>query len=140
MIYLSNIRLNRFCRYCILFNDDIWMPLFINRMKSFTSAMEALSSCGKNGGIILLIVVFFILSIGGSALGFEEEILSFYPAFMPFYIRNGIYGALSAASIYFGSIDGNMFSTFNLFGTVIGSYFAGVNFNDGIAFRIVAFF
>ena len=109
-------------------------------MKSFTSAMEALSSCGKNGGIILLIVVYFILSIGGSALGFEEEILSFYPALMPFYIRNGIDGALSAASIYFGSIVGNMFSTFNPFGTVIGSYLAGVNFMDGIAFRIVAFF
>ena len=108
-------------------------------MKSFIAAMEALSRCGKNGGIILLIIVYFILSIGGSAFGFEEEILSFYPALMPFYIRNGIDGALAAASIYFGSIVGNMFSTFNPFGTVIGSYLSGINFMDGIIFRVVAF-
>ena len=108
-------------------------------MKSFFAAMEALSRCGKNSGIILLIAVYFILSIGGSALGFEEEILAFYPALMPAYIRCGIDGALAAASIYFGSIVGNMFSTLNPFGTVIGSYLAGINFMDGIVFRVVAF-
>ena len=58
---------------------------------------------------------------------------------MLFYIRNGIDGALAAASIYFGSIVGNMFSTFNPFGTVIGSYLSGINFMDGIIFRVVAF-
>ena len=108
-------------------------------MKSFLAAMEALSRFGKYSGIILLCCVYFILSIGGSALGFEEEILAFYPALMPAYIRCGIDGALAAASIYFGSIVGNMFSTLNPFGTVIGSYLAGVNFIDGIAFRVVAF-
>ena len=108
-------------------------------MNSFLAAMEALSRCGKNGGIILLCCVYFVLSIGGSALGFEEEILSFYPALMPAYIRCGIDPALAAASIYFGSIVGNMFSTLNPFGTVIGSYLAGVNFIDGIAFRVVSF-
>ena len=108
-------------------------------MNSFLSAMEALSRCGKNSGIILLISVYFILSIGGSALGFEEEILAFYPALMPAYIRCGIDGALAAASIYFGSIVGNMFSTLNPFGTVIGSSLAGINFMDGIVFRIVSF-
>ena len=108
-------------------------------MKSFLAAMEVLSRCGKNSGIILLVVVYFILSIGGSALGFEEQILAFYPALMPAYIKCGIDGALAAASIYFGSIVGNMFSTINPFGTVIGSYLAGVNFMDGIVFRVVAF-
>ena len=108
-------------------------------MKSFFAGMEALSRCGKNSGIILLISVYFILSIGGSALGFEEEILAFYPALMPAYIRCGIDGALAAASIYFGSIVGNMFSTLNPFGTVIGSYLAGINFMDGIVFRVIAF-
>ena len=108
-------------------------------MNSFLSAMEALSNCGKNSGIILLISVYFILSIGGSALGFEEEILAFYPALMPAYIRCGIDGALAAASIYFGSIVGNMFSTLNPFGTVIGSSLAGINFMDGIVFRVISF-
>ena len=108
-------------------------------MKSFLAAMEALSRCGKNSGIILLILVYFILSVGGSALGFEEQILAFYPALMPAYIRCGIDGALAAASIYFGSIVGNMFSTINPFGTVIGSYLAGINFMNGIVFRVVAF-
>ena len=108
-------------------------------MKSFLAAMETLSRCGKNSGIILLVLVYFILSVGGSALGFEEQILAFYPALMPAYIRCGIDGALATASIYFGSIVGNMFSTINPFGTVIGSYLAGVNFMDGIIFRVVAF-
>ena len=92
-------------------------------------------------GILIrtVVVVYFILSIGGSALGFEEQILAFYPALMPAYIKCGIDGALAAASIYFGSIVGNMFSTINPFGTVIGSYLAGVNFMDGIVFRVVAF-
>ena len=108
-------------------------------MKSFVAAMETISRCGKNSGIILLLSVYFILSIGGSALGFEEQILAFYPALMPAYIKCGIDGALATASIYFGSIVGNMFSTFNPFGTVIGSYLAGINFMDGIIFRVVAF-
>ena len=108
-------------------------------MNSFLSAILALSRCGKNSGIILLIIVYFILSIGGSALGFEEQILAFYPALMPAYIKCGIDGALAAASIYFGSIVGNMFSTLNPCGTVIGSSLAGVSFMDGIVFRIIAF-
>ena len=47
-------------------------------MKALTSGMEALARLTKNHEIILLIVSFFLISIGGTTFGIAEEILSFY--------------------------------------------------------------
>ena len=58
---------------------------------------------------------------------------------MPIFLKSGFDGALAGGSLYFGSIIGNMFSTVNAFAVVIASYSAGINFVDGIIFRVIAF-
>ena len=68
-----------------------------------------------------------------------EEILSFYPVLMPIFIKSGLDGGLAAASLYFGSVVGTMFSTVNPFAVGIGSYSAGINFIDGIVLRVIGF-
>ena len=108
-------------------------------MKSLTSGMEALSRCTKGHEFILLICAFILISIGGTTIGMAEEIISFYPVLMPIFLKSGLDPALAGASLYFGSIIGTMFSTVNAFAVVIASYSAGINFVDGIIFRIIAF-
>ena len=108
-------------------------------MKALTSGMEALARLTKNHEIILLIISFFLISIGGTTFGIAEEILSFYPVLMPIFIKSGLDGGLAAASLYFGSVVGTMFSTVNPFAVGIGSYSAGINFIDGIVLRVIGF-
>ena len=108
-------------------------------MNALTSGMEALSRVTKNHEIILLIALFVLVSIGGTTFGMAEEILSFYPVLMPIFLKSGLDGALAGSSLYFGSIIGTMFSTVNAFAVVLGSNSAGINFVDGIVFRVIGF-
>jgi len=69
-----------------------------------------------------------------------EEIFAFYPILMPIFLKSGLDGMLAAAPLYMGSMIGNMFSTVNAFTVVLGSYSAGINFIDGVGFRIITLF
>ena len=108
-------------------------------MNALTSGMEALSRVTKGHEIILLIALFVLISIGGTTFGLAEETLSFYPVLMPIFLKSGLDGALAGASLYFGSIVGVMFSTVNTFAVVIASSSAGINFVDGISFRVIGY-
>ena len=108
-------------------------------MKALTSGMEALARLTKDHAIILLLISFFLVSVGGTTFGMAEEILSFYPVLMPIFIKSGLDGGLAAASLYFGSVVGTMFSIVNPFAVGIASYSAGINFIDGIVLRVIGF-
>jgi uncharacterized ion transporter superfamily protein YfcC len=108
-------------------------------MNALTSGMEALGRVTKGHEIILLIVVFILISIGGTTFGMAEEILSFYPVLMPIFIKSGLDGGLAGASLYFGSVAGTMFSIVNPFAVGIGSDSAGISFIDGIVLRVIGF-
>ena len=108
-------------------------------MNALTSGMEALGRVTKGHEIILLIVVFILISIGGTTFGMAEEILSFYPVLMPIFIKSGLDGGLAGASLYFGSVVGTMFSIVNPFAVGIGSDSAGISFIDGIVLRVIGF-
>ena len=111
----------------------------INEMNSFSSGMAALSRITKGREFLLLSLVYTLVSIGGTTFGMAEEILAFYPILMPIFLKNGIDGILGGASLFMGSVIGTMFSTVNAFAVVIASDSAGINFKDGIAFRIINF-
>ena len=111
----------------------------LNEMNSFSSGMAALSRITKGRQFILLSLVYILVSIGGTTFGMAEEILAFYPILMPIFLKNGIDGMLGAASLFMGSCIGTMFSTVNAFAVVIASDSAGINFKDGIAFRVINF-
>jgi len=46
---------------------------------------------------------------------------------------------LAMAPLYLGSLVGNMFPTTNAFQAVLGSYSVGINFIEGLKFRIISF-
>jgi len=106
-------------------------------MKSLSSGMTALSRITKGREFLLLILVFVIISIGGTTFGMMEEILPFYPILMPIFLKSGFDGILAAAPPFMGSMVGNMFSTVNTFSVVLASYSAGISFVKGIVYRII---
>ena len=108
-------------------------------MNSLSAGMMALEKITKGKEFLLIIFVFFIMSITGSTLGSYEEFIPFYKILMPIFLQSGFDGMTSFAPLYLSSMIGNMFSTLNPFSVVIASYSAGVNIVDGIVFRIVAY-
>ena len=106
-------------------------------MDSLSSGMRALSRITKGKEFLLLILILFLISIGGTTYGMFEEIISFYPILMPIFLKSGFDGILSMAPLYFGAICGNMFCTMNATSVVLASITAGINFADGIVFRII---
>ena len=108
-------------------------------MEALSAGMTALSRVTKGKEFLLLILVFLLISISGSVIGLLEEILAFYPILMPVFLKSGMDGMVGLATLFLSSIIGNMFSTVNAFTVVLGSYSAGINFINGIAFRAVSF-
>jgi uncharacterized ion transporter superfamily protein YfcC len=104
---------------------------------ALSSGMAALSRVTKGKGFLLACLVFFIISLGATTFGMLEEIFPFYPILMPIFLKSGLDGMLAAAPLYMGSMIGNMFSTVNAFTVVLGSYSAGINFIEGVVFRII---
>ena len=111
----------------------------LTEMNAFSAGMTALSRVLQGKEFLLLSLVFILISICGSTFGMLEEILPFYPILMPIFLKHEIDGILGVASLYMGSMIGNMFSTVNPFAVVIASYSAGINFKDGIIFRVINF-
>lgn len=108
-------------------------------MNALSAGMAALSRATKGKEFILLILVYIIIAIGGTTFGMCEEILAFYPILMPIFLKSGFDGMLGAAPLYMASMMGIMFSTVNAFAVVLASYSAGINFIEGIVFRVVGF-
>ena len=108
-------------------------------MNALSAGMAALSRVTKGREFLLLILVFIIIAIGGTTFGMAEEILPFYPILMPIFLKSGFDGILAASPLFMGAMMGNMFSTVNTFCVVLASYSAGINFINGIIYRIILF-
>jgi uncharacterized ion transporter superfamily protein YfcC len=107
-------------------------------MNALSAGMAALSRMLKGKGFLLLVLVYLIISLGGTTFGMCEEVLAFYPILMPIFLKSGLDGMLSSLSLYMASLIGSMFSTVNAFAVVLGSYSAGISFVDGMVFRVIA--
>lgn len=106
-------------------------------MDSLSSGMRALSRISKGKEFLLLILILILIALGGTTYGMFEEIISFYPILMPIFLKSGFDGILSMAPLYLGAEIGNMFCTMNASSVVLASITAGINFVDGIVFRII---
>ena len=106
---------------------------------SLEAGMMALGRITKGKEFLLVIIIFLIMSISGSTLGSYEEFIPFYKILMPIFLKSGFDGMASFAPLYLSSMMGNMFSTLNPFSVLIASYSAGINMDDGIGFRIIAY-
>lgn len=107
-------------------------------MDSLSSGMRALSRITKGKEFLLLILIITFVAFGGTTYGMYEEIISFYPILMPIFLKSGFDGILAMAPLYLGAVCGNTFCTMNATSVVLASITAGINFAEGIVFRIFA--
>lgn len=91
---------------------------------------------GREG--ILIIVLCFLLSLGGTSFGLAEETFAFYPIIVPIFLAAGYDLMVPLAVIYIGSNVGSLASTTNPFAVIIASDAAGVDWTSGFSIRIIA--
>ena len=74
--------------------------------------------------------------LGGTTCGLEEEAVAFYPILVPIFLALGYDSIICVGAIFLAGSMGTTFSTINPFSVVIASNAAGVNFTQGIEWRI----
>ena len=67
-----------------------------------------------------------------------EQLFCFYTILMPVFLKSNIDGILAAYSLYPATMIGSMFSMTMPASVVIASYLSGINFTDGLVFRLIA--
>lgn len=88
---------------------------------------------------LMIPIVMFIASIGGTTFGFSEETIPFYPILIPMFIAMG-YDAVTACMVLFlGSGAGIVGALINPFSVGIGSDIAGISLADGMLIRVVIY-
>lgn len=122
---------------------DIIMFVFIiggiigvlNASGAFDAGFAALSRATNGKEYLLIIIVTFLISLGGTTFGLAEETIALYPILVPVFMLAGYDAIVCIAALYMGSSIGTMFSTVNPFSSVIASNAAGISFTNGIMFR-----
>lgn len=89
---------------------------------------------------LLIPLLMFIFSIGGTVTGMSEETLPFYFVMIPLIVALGYDTLVGVAIIALGAGVGTMASTVNPFATGIASAIASISLQDGFSFRIVLYF
>lgn len=88
---------------------------------------------------MMIPIVMFVASIGGTTFGFAEETIPFYPIIVPMFIAMG-YDAVTACMVLFlGAGAGIVGALINPFSVGIGSDIAGISLADGLPIRIVIY-
>lgn len=109
----------------------------LNATGTFNAGIASLSKATKGKEYILIILLNVLIAIGGTTFGLAEETIALYPILMPIFLIAGYDAIVCIATIYMGSSIGSMFSTVNPFSSVIASNSAGINFTEGLSFRII---
>lgn len=126
--------------------DIIFLVLIIGGLiaiMNLTGAFEAgiawLAKVLKGREYWLIIMVTFLIAIGGTTFGLAEETIAFYPILIPVFLAAKYDAIVALASIYIGSSIGTMCSTTNPFSAIIASDAAGINWTTGINGRVIMF-
>lgn len=103
---------------------------------AFESGLVALTKKTKGHEFILIFLTSILMILGGTFVGLEEEAVAFYPILVPAFIAMGYDSIVCVGAIFLSSSIGTAFSTINPFSVVIASNAAGINFTEGLGFRI----
>lgn len=103
---------------------------------AFESGLMALTKKTKGHEFLLVAVVSILMVLGGTACGLEEEAVAFYPILAPIFISLGYDSIVTVGAIFLAGSVGSAFSTINPFSVVIASNAAGIEFTQGIGWRI----
>ncbi|SFZ92784.1 Uncharacterized membrane protein YfcC, ion transporter superfamily [Flaviramulus basaltis] len=126
--------------------DIIILVLFIggligvvNKTGAFEGGIIWLSKSLEGREFLLIILVTFLVAVGGSTFGLAEETIAFFPILIPVFIAAKYDALVGLASIYVGSSIGTMASTVNPFSVIIASDAAGINWTTGLYGRLFMF-
>ena len=89
---------------------------------------------------LMIPILMFLFSLGGTIYGMAEESLAFYPLILPVMIAAGYDSVTAVSVILLGAGIGTLGSTVNPFATVIASDAAGISFTMGIGLRFAIYF
>lgn len=103
---------------------------------AFESGLLALTKKTKGHEFMLIFFVSLLMVLGGTLCGIEEEAVAFYPILAPIFIAMGYDSIVVVGAIFLSSSIGTSFSTINPFSVVIASNAAGVNFTEGLYWRV----
>lgn len=103
---------------------------------AFEAGLLALTKKTKGHEFMLIFMVAVLMILGGTLCGIEEEAVAFYPILVPIFIAMGYDSIVCVGAIFLASSVGTSFSTINPFSVVIASNAAGINFTEGIIWRI----
>ncbi|MBT9671920.1 TRAP transporter large permease subunit [Secundilactobacillus kimchicus] len=103
---------------------------------AFESGLMALTKKTKGHEFLLIFLVSVLMVLGGTLCGIEEEAVAFYPILVPVFIAMGYDSIVCVGAIFLASSIGTCFSTINPFSVVIASNAAGINFTQGLNWRI----
>ncbi|MGX7107941.1 YfcC family protein [Facklamia miroungae] len=109
----------------------------LNKTGAFAAGVGALSNKTKGKEFVLVSIILFLVSLGGTTFGFAEETIAFYPILMPIILASGYDAIVCISAIFLGSAVGTMFSTVNPFSVVVASNAAGVSLGASLPYKIV---
>ncbi|MCT4508464.1 MAG: YfcC family protein [Tepidibacter sp.] len=107
----------------------------LNNSGAFDAGFASLSRATKGREYLLIVIVTFLIALGGTSFGLAEETIALYPILVPVFMVAGYDAIVCIAALYMGSSIGTMFSTVNPFSSVIASNAAGITFTNGLTFR-----
>lgn len=110
----------------------------LNYMGAFSAGIASLSKLTKGKEYILIVVITFLIALGGTTFGLAEETIALYPILVPIFLAAGYDVLVCIAAIYMGSSIGTTFPTVNPFSAGTASNAAGISFTEGIGFRTTA--
>ena len=93
----------------------------------------------RKRGLLLIVILMLIFSVGGTTYGMAEETLGFYAIIVPVIIALGYDRMVAVGIIMVGAGTGTMASTVNPFATGVASDAAGVALGDGIGLRLIMY-
>ncbi|CAM3642451.1 YfcC family protein [Mesobacillus zeae] len=103
---------------------------------AFESGLISLTKKTKGHEFMLIFIVAILMIIGGTLCGIEEEAVAFYPILVPVFLAMGYDSIVCVGAIFLASSVGTCFSTINPFSVVIASNAAGINFTEGLSWRL----
>jgi uncharacterized ion transporter superfamily protein YfcC len=108
-----------------------------------TGALEAgigrVTERFRKRGLLLIVILMVIFSVGGTTYGMAEETLGFYAIILPVIIALGYDRMVGVGIIMVGAGVGTLASTVNPFATGVASDAAGVALGNGIGLRLIMY-
>ena len=93
----------------------------------------------RKRGLLLIVILMLIFSVGGTTYGMAEETLGFYAIILPVIVALGYDRMVGVGIIMVGAGVGTLASTVNPFATGVASDAAGVALGDGIGLRLIMY-